>query len=358
MKLLQALRVSALISSSLGLTQVMAHAQLNQALQEPVLPLTIRDSDRAAASSYSNLRVHTLPRLNTDGTVSKPQTLPLSDPAGSLFGTERQEAEGHAGPDALRAVPPPGFYPADVTYHGGPVLQTVQSNNIYINGSAPDWGAPGKFLYDFGKSTFVHVLDQYVGSTANNRYTLGVSATLPYPIFDVLGNNDLLQIVHSAAGIFGSGYGHIYHVFLPKGVDFCEPDGECYSPDNPSTFVFCAFHASVTFSDIGHVLFTLQPYQNVQGCATEQPSPNGALIDSTNNVLSHELSESITDPDPPSGWYAQNSLATFGDEIADLCPGIDLTGPYFKNPISILNGHKYEIQLEYSNSYHACANVP
>ncbi len=363
MKVLQALRISALIVLSLGIAQPIVYAQSNETAQDHVVPLAIRDSDRKGALSYSDMRVHVLPRHKAEGTARNLTALPLSDSGASVFtaetgqATEELEANSEAA-TALPRVPAPGFYPADVAYHGGALLKSVQSNNVYVNGSAGDWGAPRKFLIDFGKSTFVHTLDQYVGETANNRYTAGIAATLPYPTFATLGDNDLLQIVHSAASTFGSGYGHIYHVFLPKGVDFCEPDGSCYSPDNLSTFAFCAFHGSVTFSDIGHVILSLEPYQNVDGCATAQPSPNGALIDSTNDVLSHELSEAISDPDPPTGWYAQSSLGTFGQEIGDLCPGIDLTGPFFKNPISVLNGRKYEIQLEYSNKYHACANVP
>jgi hypothetical protein len=76
---------------------------------------------------------------------------------------------------------------------------------------------------------------------------------ISYPILTTLSDNDILQIVHTAASTLGAGYHHIYHVFLPKGVDECfVGTTQCYSPDNPSTFVFCAYHGSVTYSDIGH----------------------------------------------------------------------------------------------------------
>ena len=45
----------------------------------------------------------------------------------------------------------------------------------------------------------------------------------------------------------------------------------------------------------------------------------------------------------------------FGEEIGDLCPGVSLTQPYFENPISVINGKKYEVQPMYSNRYHACS---
>ena len=215
------------------------------------------------------------------------------------------------------------------------------------------------FLNDLFASKFIHVSDQYVGSTANDRYEVGVGATIPYAILTTLSDNDILQIVHTAATAIGTGYNHIFNIFLPQGVDLCfVGTTECYSPDNPSTFAFCAYHGSVTFNDVGHVLFTAMPYQDVAGCAMLQPSPNGGVVDSTSSVLGHEVFETITDPDPPTGWIAVNSNGVFGEEIGDLCPGVDVTAPYFEDPVTSINGHKYEVQPQYSNTYHACSYAP
>jgi hypothetical protein len=63
------------------------------------------------------------------------------------------------------------------------------------------------------------------------------------------------------------------------------------------------------------------------------------------------LFESITDPDINTGFRALNSGAVQGSEIGDLCGGV-LFG------IFPLDSKKYEIQLEYSNFYHACASTP
>ncbi len=150
------------------------------------------------------------------------------------------------------------------------------------------------------------MVDQYVASTANGRYSTGASVFASYSFFagdNVISQNALLAIVHAAVVKLGAsthnGYGHIYHIFLPKGVDTCfDFANVCYSPDVPSSFVFCAYHGSVTFSDIGHVILSVEPYQNVPGCQGAPPDPNGILADSTNAILSHELIESITDPDP------------------------------------------------------------
>jgi hypothetical protein len=174
---------------------------------------------------------------------------------------------------------------------------------------------------------------------------------------NTVGQSELLGAVHDAAAALGTpgGYGHEFHVFLPKGVDTCfDQTSICYSPDNPASFVFCAYHGSVTFSDIGHVLFSIEPYQNVTGCQAGPPNPHSILVDSTNSVLSHELIETITDPDG-NAWIANQSLIASGAEIGDLCERGLPNKPFFDDPILLLNGRKYQLQLEYSNRFHACS---
>jgi len=201
-----------------------------------------------------------------------------------------------------------------------------------------------------------------VGTTANNRYSIGsrffVQRTLPH----VLGLfRDIIPLAHAAAKTGGTGYEHIYHIFVPKGIDVCADDPRnmlCYSPDRPSSFLLCAFHFRVNFSDIGHVLVTVEPFQDVPECAAQVPSPNGQLADSTNSPLSHELFETITDPDVGASWIAAKSLDLHGFEIGDICQPILNAANDFLVPTFLINGKKYEVQLEYSNKYHGCTNAP
>src|SRR5438477_602493 len=82
-------------------------------------------------------------------------------------------------------------------------------------------------------------------STNNNRYTLGTAFSVTTAIFPgtsgvpTLSENDILGIVHNVALTGGAGLGHVYHVFLPQGVDTCFDEGLCYSPDNFATFGMC-----------------------------------------------------------------------------------------------------------------------
>jgi len=255
----------------------------------------------------------------------------------------------------------------------GPTIVTAKSHPIYLgvtnvsgdagcgSFSGACWGNPNLFLTDFGLSTFSHLLDQYVGSSANNRYTLGsifAASTTVFPGmsgFPTISENDILAFVHAAAKVSGSGLGHIYHFFIPKGVDTCIDEGPCYSPDNPATFAFCAYHFSVVFSDIGPVFYSVEPFQNVPGCqvpSSNPTPPNGQLADSTNNFISHELSETISDPVPGTGFVSFLSSPTLFNEIADLCES-----PVLKFTES-LNGHLFEIQADYSDTYEACATSP
>lgn len=244
--------------------------------------------------------------------------------------------------------------PFDLTNAGGPVLKTVVSHDVDINCAATCWGTTGRgtaasFLRNLSTSNFIHIVDQYTGSTANGRYTVAadtsVKKTLPNPLMV----SDLVTLVHDAAiAAKSTGYGNELHLFLPKGQDVCLSSTSCYSPDNPSTFAFCAFHNSVTFSDIGHVIFSVEPYQFVEatpsaaGCYLPGNAPNG-VIDATSSTLSHELVESITDPDGDA-WFNQ----LFGIEIGDEC----FT---FRNLVQITATY-YDIQSEYSNAAHACVN--
>jgi hypothetical protein len=280
----------------------------------------VTTADRSAAATATNFKYHIFP-------VQKP-------------GTQKQSV----------------IYPADLVYFGGPVLAHVQNHNVYLNAPSTEWGNPQQFLNYLNNSTFIHESDQYVGTTANGRYSTGINVAVSHQYFlnidNIVPQTDILAFLHAAAAKAGHGYGHIYHLFLPHGYDTCfDGTNICYSPDNLSTFAFCAYHASVTFGDsVGHVIFSVEPFQNVDGCQTlgPQPPPNGQLVDSTDSTLSHEYFEAITDPDPPSGWV--NPVPGFPGEIGDLCR-------FFYSIIPLQAGHKFEIQDEYSNKVHGCVDT-
>jgi len=168
------------------------------------------------------------------------------------------------------------------------VARVSEQHPIFLlpNGRCPIascWGNPEAFLRDQNASEFIHITDQYVRATANNRYPVGAHKLINYkptPRTAPLTDNDMIAFVHTVAASLGqTGYAHMYHVFLPPGQDVCltAGDGVCYSPDVPSTFFFCGYHGSVDFGDIGHVLYSVEPFQNVPGCAV-RPGTSGWAI--------------------------------------------------------------------------------
>lgn len=239
--------------------------------------------------------------------------------------------------------------PFDLTYFGGPVVNAAKSFNIFVNcadGPASCWGTgaltPTTFLRDLNHDDFIRVVNEFINSDARNNFPaseLKTTATFSQPHTATI--DDVLGIVLSAVNhTQASGYTSIYHVFLPEGTDMCFDPTTCYSPDNFDTFVFCAFHSSVDFDANTHVLFSVEPYQAVPGCQIPGQTPHG-VIDATASTLSHELMETITDPDG-NAWF--NGL--FGFEGSDICTALASN--------QHVNGHDYFLQLEYSNKRHGC----
>jgi hypothetical protein len=318
-------------------------------------------SDKAAADEATVVYRHAKPANTEAGATLKQKDIAtgrVPSPAGAAAATDD---------DQLR-------FPGDLTYNGGAVVRVAEQHPVFLlpNGKCPIatcWGNPEGFLRDQNISEFIHITDQYVGTTANNRYPVGRHTLMSYkptPKTAPLTDADMMAIVHTVASASGqTGYAHIYHVFLPPGQDECfVMGGPCYSPDVPTTFVFCGYHSSVDFKDIGHVLYSVEPFQNVAGCAVRPGTPNGQLVDSTNNVLSHETFETITDPDG-TAWVNFTSVALTFAEIGDECSFFVVlpTSPttfagFFDPSVATIGNHRYAVQPEYANNEHACGSNP
>jgi hypothetical protein len=316
------------------------HAENNS-----IVPLTVGPSDRGNLAPGS-LSWSGMPRAGAR----------IAAPA-------QRESQSGQSPQQLPAA---NYYALDlVNQNHNPVLVSAQSHAIYVNNPPSHWGDPATFLTDLGSSDYIHLVDQYTGTSANHRYTLGTSFSTTYtiPANHTLTTDDIASIVHAAAQTGGSGYSHIYHLFLPSGVDFCLNSSYCYSPDNDSTFFTCGYWGRTTFADsVGHVVFTVNPYQNIPGCSVlPSTAANSTLIDSTDTTLTYLMLGAITDPDG-NGWIGFFLQASMGGSCQNyyLAPGVDpfvapLSAYSFLYPKVKLNGHSYTIQPGYSNQFHGCA---
>ena len=259
---------------------------------------------------------------------------------------------------ATSARPFSVIYPGDLHYFGGLVLKTARLFNAFVDSSPSTFGTPNSFEEHLSYSNMIHITDPYVHATSGNRYDWAGDLAVNFPLFTDIGDNDLIAIVHAVAAAKGSGTSRIYNIFLPPGTNYCSngailPSGDCSASTTSPNPTFCAFHTAVVFSDIGEVLFTLEPFQDLHFCDENAvlgnpngPTPNGIQNDSTYSSLSHELFETITDPEPGGGWFAPSSGNEIGDDCAYLPENTTLSGKLFR------------IQTEYENSKHACDNTP
>jgi hypothetical protein len=144
----------------------------------------------------------------------------------------------------------------------------------------------------------------------------------------------------------------LFNLMTPDSVSECD--------DHTSTFClgsFCAYHGAFTGSDSQPIVYTLEPFAETDGCAgiPLNPSPNGDDADPTDNLISHEMNEAITDP-WGTGWYT--GATTAHGEIADLCAwnfGNPLgTAPNGQAYNEVINGHDYYLQQEWSNDGSQC----
>lgn len=333
--------------------------------------------DREQAEHARNVIGHVMP-ANTPAARAARGTKRFGSPPNGTSPPTPESLESSQSEQGIR-------YPGDVQFHGGHVVQSADEYQIYVNLAsntachtvAKCWGDPARFLHDLALSDLIHVVDQYVGVSSDSRYTASAepinvnyapTAGPGRPFTDM----DIQTIVHAVVRARGlqTGYHSIFDVFLVPGQDECSTGAfdTCYSPDQPATFVFCAYHSSADFSDVGHVIYTVEPYEDVTGCSSRPNGPNGQLVDSTNNVLSHEMFELISNPDG-TAWWNELDSALFEEEIGDECsflllipPPPALPGPksvvYFDPSNVILNGHRYLAQPEYSNDQHACSIAP
>lgn len=139
----------------------------------------------------------------------------------------------------------------------------------------------------------------------------------------------------------------VYFMVTPKGLASCTTTGSCSVAGPPNGY--CAYHG---VTNDGLLLYAVIAYTAVPGhCQSWRPRPNHSTADPTLSVVSHELSEMITDPDQDA-WY-DNS----GSEIADICltaygPALGGSGESRYN--EIINGGHYYLQEEWSNAGRAC----
>ena len=172
----------------------LASAAWSQATNE----VSIDAADKAAARQAKNVFREAQPTKTVRGKASRGEdgVLTLRSSSG---GKKSGNSFGRSG---VR-------YPGDLSFHGGAVVDSANSHAIYLlpNGKCPIsqcWGNPEGFLRDLSDSQFIHLVDQYIGLRASERYTLGNRAKINYtPPSVPLTDLDVLSYVHAVASATG-----------------------------------------------------------------------------------------------------------------------------------------------------------
>ena len=361
----------AAILSELALLSGASLVAQTSANQHAYVTLTVTPDTRAAVSAGQTVYRKMRPLLSARRSAAQAPVSALATSHAAVL-SQTRVGDNRVGYGAVR-------YPAAMLNFGGPTVASAEMHAIFMQQTgnlcaiSACWGAPESFLRDLGRSDFIHVADQYVGDTGDERYTVGQGYISPFQLrTQPFTDADMQATVIAAAEAKGQvGYGHIYDVFLPPGVDVCLDStfAECYSPDNAASFYFCAYHGSVDVPGLGHLLYAVQPYQNVPNCGVRPGTPNGSLIDSTNDALVHETLEVITDPDGDAWWNSVNVVYSYypgvrSGEIGDVCEFlVDVTYTtqyqYWTDPVTwSVAGRIYATQPIYSNDRQACTTAP
>jgi hypothetical protein len=299
----------------------------------------------------------------------------------------------HNTSDAANGTPP-------LLWHGGPMMGTpstgpVVVTPIYWNPAGhPIDGAYKNIINgylrgvaaDSGKHTNVYsTLTEYSGSNGGIRYKVALgtpvndTAALP-PNGCTVAGNDTTKIYADGTGydaclddnqviaetdrvVDAQGlprdFAHIYVLFLPKHVESCFFAGKTTTASNFCTInhhpsaAYCAYHSQaptgtvyanmpfpIYHSDAGFTCSSDAIYPVVQ-------APNGNPdADTEVSPTSHEIMESITDPDVSTGWYDSSGFEN-GDECAYVFgPTQGPAGAFYNQVIN--HGH-YLTQEEFSN---------
>jgi hypothetical protein len=174
-----------------------------------------------------------------------------------------------------------------------------------------------------------------------------------------------IQKVTKANALPQNDYGHIYVMLLPKHVESCFYSGSTTGSSNVCTInhypsaAYCAYHSMFgpNFPTTGTVYANLpfpiylSPVGYTCGSDAGFPaieSPNGNPdADVELSPTSHEIMESITDPNVTNGWIDSAGYEN-GDECAYVWGAASGAAGALYN--QTINGHHYLTQEEFSNT--------
>jgi len=247
------------------------------------------------------------------------------------------------------------------TYHDNGVM--LEIHNVYILYYGDSWDQASKSLIEYyvtnlGGTRWFNILSEYTDGNSTHHIINELTFMNSYSPTDLgkpsntyLGtqvqDSDISQMVSDFIGATNVTVdpNGIYAIMLSQDVQ--ETSGFCSN--------YCGYHDSYQYgnTDVKYV-FVANANSCPNNCATQNPgSPNGNWqVDSMLSMLSHELTESITDP-TAGGWFDGGT----GNECADLCiwkygtcqSGTDSNGNSYQYNV-MAGSKKFYIQQNWSLS--------
>jgi hypothetical protein len=159
-----------------------------------------------------------------------------------------------------------------------------------------------------------------------------------------ISDSQIQAEIGKVMGIKGwtGGLNKVFFLFTSSG------EGSCFNASSVCAYSpYCAYHGFFVNGSGQDVIYGNEPYGDASHCQPSgAPSPNNdPPADSAADLVSHELSEAITDP-LLNAWFG----ADLSHEIGDLCSGyygyLGWDGGLANES---WNNHFYLLQTEYSN---------
>lgn len=174
-----------------------------------------------------------------------------------------------------------------------------------------------------------------------------------------------IQRLINADGLPQNDYSHIYVMYTPKHVESCFYPGSSESNNGCTinhqvTADYCAYHSMMgnnwpAFGTIyANMAYPIYASPVGYTCGSDAGNFLGGLQSPNHNLdadteispSSHEVMESITDPNVFNGWFDD-----FGEEIGDDCAYVwgSTAGKFGQEYNQVINGQQYLTQEELSN---------
>ena len=220
----------------------------------------------------------------------------------------------------------------NMTYHGGKILQTVNSTAIFWGTS---WTSSNYKIAGINAWYNGHNLSNYAATV--NEYT-GTNGQVGSAL---VHNGSIIDNSLASGGSRAS----VILAEVCKAVTALDPTGNGYYPVysdvKRGNAGYCAWHSAGTCSGVPVQFAFFFNLDNDPGCDpqdTKTGNPQG--LAALANVTAHEISEARSDPASPGAWYDAS-----GAENGDKCAWT-FNVPFVTFP----DGRKWKVQGEWSNA--------